>query len=57
VVGDNEHICNTDNLLLGQVPDGSCPLTGTINITNPPPDLNNGQCDQLLEDPDMESCN
>ena len=58
VIGDNAlHICDTDNLMLGQVPDGSCPVSGTLFITNPPPDLDNDQRDRILDDPDMESCN
>ena len=52
VIGDNGHICDTDNLMLGN----PCTISGTINITNPPPDLDNNQCDRILDDPDMESC-
>ena len=57
VVGDNRHICDTDNLMLGQLPDNSCSVSGTLNITNPPPDLDNEQCNRILDDPDIESCN
>ncbi len=57
VVGDNQHICDTDNLMLGQLPDNSCSVSGTRNITNPPADLDNEQCNRILDDPDIESCN
>lgn len=52
VVGDNSHICDTDNLMLGN----PCDISGTINITNPPPDLSNDQCNRIQNDPDVESC-
>lgn len=47
VVGDNAHVTNTDNLMMG---------SGTVNITNPPPDLTNSQCNDIVADPDMETC-
>lgn len=47
VVGDNSHVSDTDNLMMG---------SGTINITNPPPDLTNTQCNDIVSDTDMESC-
>ena len=46
VVGDNNHVGNSNNLM----------FTPTANITNPPPDLTNGQCNRINGDPDMESC-
>jgi hypothetical protein len=46
VVGDNAHVGNSDNLM----------FTPTANITNPPPDLTNGQCNRIGNDPDIESC-
>ena len=46
IVGDNSHVGNTDNLMINN--------TGTI--TNPPPDLTNGQCNQINGDPDIEQC-
>ena len=47
VIGDNAHVSDTDNLMMG---------SGTFGITNPPPDLTNNQCDRILNDSDMESC-
>ena len=47
VVGDNPHVWDTDNLMYGG---------GTVNITNPPPDLTNTQCNRINDDPDMETC-
>ncbi len=46
VVGDNSHVNNSNNLM----------FTPTANITNLPADLSNSQCDDILADPDMESC-
>lgn len=46
VIGDNSHVGNSNNLM----------FTPTANITNPPPDLTNGQCNRILDDPDMEDC-
>jgi hypothetical protein len=46
VVGDNRHVSNSDNLM----------STPTASITNLPADLTNSQCDDILADPDMESC-
>ena len=46
VVGDNSHVSSSDNLM----------STPTANITNLPADLSNSQCDDILADPDMESC-
>jgi hypothetical protein len=47
VVGDNDHVDNSDNLLF---------VDGTASITNPPPDLTSSQCARIKGDPDMESC-
>ena len=47
VIGDNSHVSDSDNLMYGG---------GTINITNPPPDLTNSQCSRINSDPDVESC-
>lgn len=52
VVGDNSHICDTDNLMLGN----PCDVSGTNNITNLPPDLNDDQQDRIQDDPDMVNC-
>lgn len=46
VVGDNSHVGNSNNLM----------FTPTANITNPPPDLTEGQCNRIEDDPDMEEC-
>jgi len=46
VVGDNGHNSNTDNLMISN--------TGTI--TNPPPDLTNGQSNNINDDPAIEEC-
>lgn len=46
VVGDNSHVSNTDNLMVSN--------TGTI--TNPPPDLTNGQSNRINGDPAVEEC-
>jgi hypothetical protein len=46
VIGDNAHVTNSNNLM----------FTPTANITNPPPDLTDSQCERILDDPDMESC-
>ncbi|WP_188152090.1 hypothetical protein [Teredinibacter waterburyi] len=46
VVGDNSHSNNSNNLM----------FTPTANITNLPADLTNGQRDDILADPAMESC-
>lgn len=46
VVGDNSHVSNSDNLM----------STPTANITNPPPDLTEGQCNRIEDDPDIEEC-
>jgi hypothetical protein len=46
VVGDNGHVSDTDNLMIRN--------TGTI--TNPPPDLTTGQCNDINGDPAMETC-
>lgn len=46
VIGDNSHSSNSNNLM----------FTPTANITNPPPDLTNGQCDNIEDDPDIEDC-
>ena len=46
VVGDNSHVNNSNNLM----------FTPTANITNLPADLSNSQCDDILDDPDMQSC-
>jgi len=46
VVGDNRHVSNSDNLM----------STPTASITNLPADLSSSQCDDILDDPDVESC-
>ena len=46
VVGDLSHVSNSDNLM----------STPTANITNLPADLTNSQCQDVQNDPDMESC-
>lgn len=46
VVGDNEHQDNSNNLM----------FTPTANITSPPPNLNNNQCQRIEGDDDVESC-
>jgi hypothetical protein len=46
VVGDNSHVGNSDNLM----------STPTSSITNPPPDLTNGQENRILNDGDMGMC-
>ena len=46
VVGDNSHVSNSNNLM----------FTPTANITNPPPDLSNSQCNNISGDSDIESC-
>jgi hypothetical protein len=47
VVGDNSHVPSNSNNLM---------FTPTASITNLPADLSNSQCDDILDDPDMESC-
>jgi hypothetical protein len=47
VVGDNSHVNNNNNLMTGN---------GTFNITNPPPNLSNSQCDRIEDDDDVISC-
>jgi hypothetical protein len=47
VVGDNNHVEDSDNLLFED---------GTASITKPPPDLTSSQCARIKGDPDMESC-
>jgi hypothetical protein len=44
VLGRNRHVSDTDNLM----------FTPTANITNPPPDLTQTQCDRVIDDPDVE---
>ncbi|MFQ5525444.1 MAG: hypothetical protein ACE5GX_04215 [Thermoanaerobaculia bacterium] len=46
VVGLNAHVTNSDNLM----------STPTASITNPPPDMTNGQCFRFISDPTVESC-
>lgn len=49
VIGLNSHGSaggNSDNLM----------FTPTANITNTPPDLSNGQCNDILGDPGIENC-
>jgi hypothetical protein len=46
VVGDNSHVSSSNNLM----------FTPTANITNLPANLSNSQCDDILDDQDMESC-
>ncbi|MDX1745305.1 MAG: hypothetical protein R3324_05150 [Halobacteriales archaeon] len=46
VVGDNGHSGNNNNLM----------FTPTANIQNAPPDLTNGQCNRIGNDPDVEGC-
>jgi hypothetical protein len=47
IVGDNGHEDDTDNLMYG---------SGTNNITNPPPDLTDSQCEDIEADEDVEHC-
>jgi hypothetical protein len=42
VVGSNPHVADSDNLMYGG---------GTGSITNLPPDLDQGQCENILQDP------
>lgn len=46
VVGDNEHVSDKDNLM----------YSPTSGITNPPPDLNSGQCSRINNDGAMIGC-
>ena len=46
VMGLNPHVSNSDNLM----------STPTASITNPPPDLTDGQCNNVVADPAVESC-
>jgi hypothetical protein len=46
VVGDNSHVSSSNNLM----------FTPTANIINLPANLSNSQCDDILDDQDMESC-
>ena len=46
VVGDLRHVNDSDNLM----------STPTASITNLPADLTNSQCEDVQNDPDMESC-
>jgi hypothetical protein len=54
VVGSNSHICDTDNLMIGETLHRPCDAVGTQSITDPPPDLTDAQCRRILNDPDME---
>jgi len=47
IVGDNDHLDDTDNLMYG---------SGTNSITNPPPDLTDSQCGDIEADEDVEHC-
>ena len=57
IVGDNGHVCNDKNLMLGNRKNRPCDIpAGTGNIVDPPPDLTQSQCAKILDDPEMKRC-